>query len=232
MKLKLPVALVCVAAALISLVAASPTPGISESPTPGISALPTPGISALPSAIPSASTAPGLIDAYFSVQVERGSVLHLHSAAPCPVLPRGLSPTKIIMTVAIAADTDAVGKPTASGSVSTDSKRNWQLDLLVPADATLGKATLELTCAASTLSGPYTDFQSSPIWIIDTPPAPAQTNWPPLLVLILVVGLVLGRELSRYRIWPFATGSAAAASEDAAADVAPEGGQDETGQEV
>jgi hypothetical protein len=240
MKLKLPVALVCVAAALISLVAASPTPGISESPTPGISASPTPGISASPSAIPSASTstipspstATGPVGVDFSIQVQRGSVLHLQDAAPCPVLPRGQAPSRIDVTAVISTSTDSDGNPTASAMARVGAKRNWQLDLIVPAYATLGKATLQLTCAAGTTHGPYVASQSHPIWIIEATPTPDEPNWPPLLLLILIVGLVLGRELSRYRIWPFATGSAAAASEDAAADVAPEGGTSGTGKEV
>lgn len=213
-KLRLPVALVCAGVALISLIAASPLPNNSASPLPGNSSSPT--------NIPSASTTARPLVVDFSFQVQRGSVLRLVEEDVCPVLPPGQIPSRIDVTAVISVWADTDGKPTASAVARADAKWNWHLDLLVPTDATLGKGTLKVTCSAVTSHGPYIASQSHPIWIIkETPstaiaatPIPDQPNWPPLLLLILIAGMVLGRELSRYRIWPFAAASSDAASKD------------------
>jgi hypothetical protein len=225
MKLRLPVALVCAAVALIAVVAASPAP---HSTAPGSSAPPT----VIPSAGPSGGT--------FIIQVEQGSVLHVRGASPCPAPPKRLSGSTIVVKAVIATPR---GDSTASVVGSVSANGNWELQLPVPAEATLGLATLKLTCIAGTDSVVYYTYPTSLVSIIKAPPtpndaapplaaAPAEPNWPPLLLLTLIGGMVLGRELPGFRVRPFGRVSAKASSEDSGADVAPDGGESGTGQGV
>ena len=236
LKSRLLATLACGALALITLAAASPTPGTSESPTPGTSASPTPGTSASPtpgtSKSPTATSTPAPLG--YSIQVERGSVLHLQSTAVCPAVPKSTKGSKrIVVNARIIGPTDKTGSVTASGTGVADAKRAWQLDVSVPADAKLGKATLVLTCSTGTPAAVYYKYSTTSVMIIDPVAAEKGPNWPQLLVLSLIAGLVLGmgglwlaaRGLPLLRTKFASSGSVDSASQDGSAEVAPDGGQ-------
>ena len=214
MKSRFVVVLACAVVSLSTLAAGSPTPATSPTavPTPEISPTlaaspsPSPTVSATPAPSPTVGLTPGPLG--YAVQVERGSVLHLQSTTACPSVPKSVKGSKtIVVSARIVGPADTGTSATANGTGRADSKRAWQIDLTIPADAKLGKATVALGCNAGTPLILYYRYPRTTITILDSSPDEGGPNWPQLLILSSIAGLVLGiggawlvgRALSRRR---------------------------------